>query len=98
MNIPEQNSITFPIALSIEKSLDNQNNTKFKKLIYSMLTQTYLIEVSVSLSIARISDTNKTHRNDISNNIMFGMQHNLRHFQGEVSLTKIDINYKYNNC
>lgn len=38
-----------------------------------------------------IKVTNKTHVNDNSNNIMFGMQHNLRHFHGEVGLTENNI-------
>lgn len=50
--------------------------------------------MSVPLSIAIISVTNKTLINDNSNSIMFGIQHNLRHFQGEVSFTE---NNKYNN-
>lgn len=56
-------------------------------------TKTYFIKVSVPLSIAIISATNKIHINDNSKSIMFGMQHNFRHFQGEVSLTKSN---KYN--
>jgi len=91
MNIPPQNSITFPIALSIEKSLGNQRNIKLKTKLFPVKTKTYFTKVNVPLFIAIISVNNNTHRNDISNSIMFGMQHNLRHFQGEVGFTKIDI-------
>jgi len=63
-------------------------------MLFHVKTKTYFIKVSVPLFIAIISDTNKTHRNDISNSIMFGMQHNLRHFQGEVSFTKMCMNYQ----
>lgn len=38
------------------------------------------------MAIIRIA--NKAHINDISNSIIFGIQHNLRHLQGEVSFTK----------
>lgn len=64
-----------------------------KKIINTtdIKTKTYFIKVSVPLSIiTNISATNKTHINDNSNSIIFGIQHNLRHFQGEVSLTKND--------
>lgn len=63
------------------------NRNKIIKTI-DIKTKTYFIKVSVPLSIAIIRATNKTHINDNSNSIMFGMQHNLRHFQGEVGLTK----------
>jgi len=62
-------------------------------MLFHIKTETYFIKVNVPLFIAIISVTNKTHRNDISNSIMFGMQHNLRHFQGEVSFTKMCMNY-----
>lgn len=64
-------------------------------MLFYVKTKTYFIKVSVPLFIATISVTNKTHRNDNSNSIMFGMQHNLRHFQGEVSFTKICMDYQY---
>lgn len=51
-------------------------------------TKTYFIKVNVPLCIAIIRIANKAHINDISNSIILGMQHNLRHFQGEVSFTK----------
>lgn len=47
------------------------------------------------LSPAIISVTNKMHINDISNSIMLGIQHNLRHFQGEVSFTKNNTHIMY---
>lgn len=51
--------------------------------------KTYFIKVILVLSPAIISVTNKMQINDISNRIMFGIQHNLRHFQGEVSFTEM---------
>lgn len=50
--------------------------------------------------MAIISVTNKTLIKDNSNRIMFGIQHNLRHFQGEVSFTENNIHnyYLFKRC
>lgn len=44
-----------------------------------------------------ISVINKILINDNSNSIIFGIQHNLRHFQGDVSFTENYICYYFYN-
>lgn len=94
MNTPQQNSIKSPIVLSNETLQNkkihnlkiNNNKINFHNVISSYLTYSIIDNVQYFIAIIRV--TNKTHMNNSSNNIMFGIQHNFRHFQGEVGFTR----------